>query len=141
MSEIKFHQEILELSTNGRGLTDITSLVQKVLRASQLTTGLCVVFVQHTSASLVIEENADPTVLRDLQRWIERVAPESSEWVHDSEGPDDMPSHLRTALLKTSETIPVSQGKLALGTWQGIYFWEHRTQHHQRRIFVHLMGT
>ena len=100
-------------------------------------------FVRHTSASLTIQENADPAVLRDLQRWIDWVAPERpafGAWEHDDEGPDDMPAHVRSVVTHTSETIPITNGKLALGTWQAIYLWEHRTAPHSRRIVVTIVG-
>jgi secondary thiamine-phosphate synthase enzyme len=98
------------------------------------------VFVQHTSASLLIQENADPRVLRDLERFVDDLAPESRAWEHDDEGPDDMPAHAKSALTKTSETIPVSAGALALGTWQGLYLWEHRSRPHHRSLVVHVHG-
>src|SRR5665811_2533713 len=107
-------------------------MVARVVSDSGITTGLCTVFVQHTSASLVIQENADPAVLRDLARFMADLAPESRPWEHDDEGPDDMPAHARSALTKTSETIPVSAGRLALGTWQALYLWEHRARPHTR---------
>jgi secondary thiamine-phosphate synthase enzyme len=134
-------QEALEIATRGRGLVNVTAEIERVVRASGIASGLCVVFVQHTSASLVIQENADPAVLRDLERFIARVAPEGSHWEHDAEGPDDMPAHARSALTKTTETIPVTAGQLALGTWQGIYLWEHRTRPHRRRLVVHVQGV
>lgn len=105
-----------------------------------MRTALCTVFIQHTSASLVIQENADPNVLGDLGAWLSDLAPESRAWVHDDEGPDDMPAHARSAVTKTSETIPVSAGRLALGTWQGLYVWEHRARPHTRRLVVHVAG-
>jgi len=111
-----------------------------VVSRSGIQTGLCTAFVQHTSASLLIQENADPAVLRDLSRWLEDLAPESRAWEHDDEGPDDMPAHARSAVTKTSESVPVSNGRLALGTWQGLYLWEHRSRPHVRRIVVHLAG-
>jgi secondary thiamine-phosphate synthase enzyme len=134
-------EERLEIRTAGRSLVDITAEVGGLVRASGITTGLCVVFVQHTSASLVIQENADPAVLRDLERWIARVAPEGRQWEHDAEGPDDMPAHARAAMTKTSETIPIGGGRLALGTWQGLYLWEHRARPHRRSLVVHMQGT
>jgi secondary thiamine-phosphate synthase enzyme len=103
--------------------------------------GLCTVFVQHTSASLVIQENADPAVLRDLGRWVSELAPETRRWEHDAEGPDDMPAHARAALTRSSESIPVRDGKLTLGTWQGLYLWEHREAPHTRSLVVHVAGT
>jgi secondary thiamine-phosphate synthase enzyme len=96
--------------------------------------------VRHTSASLVIQENADPAVLRDLERWISEIAPESRRWEHSDEGPDDMPAHARSTLTRSSETIPVLEGQLALGTWQGVYLWEHRRAPHQRELIVQVAG-
>lgn len=128
----------MEVRTGGRGFSNITRKVQEVVARSGKKTALCTVFIQHTSASLVIQENADPNVLRDLGDWIEELAPESRAWVHDDEGPDDMPAHARSAITKTSETIPVTDGQLALGTWQGLYVWEHRARPHTRRVVVHV---
>lgn len=138
---MKVHQETVEARTRGAGLVDVTDRVAEVVRRSGVTTGLCVVFVQHTSASLVIQENADPSVRRDLERWLGDLAPEDRAWEHDAEGPDDMPAHARSAVTRTSETIPVSQGRLALGTWQGLYLWEHRRAAHTRRLVVHVQGA
>jgi secondary thiamine-phosphate synthase enzyme len=137
---VALHQETLEVRTRTPGLSNVTADVSAVIARSKITTGLCTVFVQHTSASLVIQENADPAVLRDLTRFMADLAPESRAWEHDDEGPDDMPAHARSALTKTSETIPVSSGRLALGTWQGLYLWEHRTSPHTRRLIVHVVG-
>ncbi len=134
------HQETLELRTRGAGLWNVTSEVNTVIARSKIATGLCTVFVQHTSASLVIQENADPAVLRDLSRFMADLAPESRAWEHDDEGPDDMPAHARSAVTKTSETIPVTAGKLAFGTWQALYLWEHRRAAHSRRLVVHVVG-
>src|SRR5690606_14020862 len=134
------YQTVLNLSSRGQGFTNITQAVNRAVEQSGVQTGLCTVFVQHTSASLLIQENADPAVLRDLERWLSDLAPESRRWEHDAEGPDDMPAHARSALTKTSETIPVTGGRLSLGTWQGVYLWEHRTRPHQRRIVVQLLG-
>ena len=130
----------MEIRTPGRGFTDVTAKVQEVVARSRLETALCTVFVQHTSASLVIQENADPNVLRDLGAWLADLAPESRPWVHDDEGPDDMPAHARSAITKTSETIPVTAGSLALGTWQALYLWEHRARPHARRLVIHVAG-
>jgi secondary thiamine-phosphate synthase enzyme len=132
------HQQILTISTPGRGLHDITARVAEVVARSGARNALCTIFVQHTSASLVIQENADPAVLRDLERWLSGLAPESRSWEHDAEGPDDMPAHARSAVTRASESIPVTDGKLALGTWQALYLWEHRTRAHQRTIVVHV---
>ncbi len=134
------YQEVVEIRTAGRGLTNVTPQVQAVVAKSGLKTALCTVFIQHTSASLVIQENADPNVLRDLGEWLADLAPESRPWIHDDEGPDDMPAHARSAVTKTSETIPVSAGLLALGTWQGLYLWEHRARPHARTLVVHVAG-
>lgn len=134
------YQQTATVNTKGRGFTNVTSILSKVVEQSGVRTGICTVFVQHTSASLVIQENADPAVLRDLDRWLSDLAPESRRWEHDDEGPDDMPAHARSALTKTSEAIPITDGCLALGTWQGVYVWEHRTRPHQRRLVVHVVG-
>jgi secondary thiamine-phosphate synthase enzyme len=134
------HQEVVEIRTSGRGFVNVTSKIQEVVSRSRLQTALCTVFIQHTSASLVIQENADPNVLRDLGEWMSELAPESRPWIHDDEGPDDMPAHARSAVTKTSETIPVSGGRLALGTWQGLYVWEHRSRAHTRKLVVHVAG-
>ena len=120
---------------------EITGRIDEVLQGSGIETGLCVLLVQHTSASLVIQENADPTARADLQRWLERVAPEDAPYYrHTAEGPDDMPSHIRAAITNVSVTIPVTARRLALGIWQGIYLWEHRSRPHRRRVVVHVMG-
>jgi secondary thiamine-phosphate synthase enzyme len=132
------YQEVVEIRSSGRGFTNVTAKVQEVVARSGKKTALCCVFIQHTSASLVIQENADPNVLRDLGAWLEELAPESRPWVHDDEGPDDMPAHARSAVTKTSETIPVSAGQLALGVWQGLYVWEHRARPHTRKLVVHI---
>jgi secondary thiamine-phosphate synthase enzyme len=139
---MKVHQDRVVVSTRGRGLVDVTAEVQGVVESSGVRTGLCTVFVQHTSASLVIQENADASVRRDLERWIERICPEdASAYEHDDEGTDDMPAHLRSAITKTSETIPITNGRLALGTWQAIYLWEHRRTPHTRNLVVHVQGV
>ena len=133
------HQELLELRTQ-KGLTDVTRRVAEVVENSGVEQGLCSVFIQHTSASLVIQENADPSVLRDLEKWLSDLAPESRHWEHDDEGPDDMPAHARSAITRTSENLPIAGGRLALGTWQGLYVWEHRHRAHQRRLVVTIVG-
>ena len=133
------HQELLELRTH-KGLTDVTHRVAEVVEKSGVSQGLCSVFVQHTSASLLIQENADPSVLRDLEKWLSELAPESRRWEHDDEGPDDMPAHARSAITRTSENLPIAGGKLALGTWQALYVWEHRQRSHQRRLVVTVIG-
>ena len=128
----------MEIRTSGRGFSNVTRKVQEAVARSGFDTALCTVFIQHTSASLLIQENADPNVLRDLGDWLGDLAPESRPWVHDDEGPDDMPAHARSAITKTSETIPVMGGQLALGTWQDLYVWEHRARPHTRRLVVHV---
>jgi secondary thiamine-phosphate synthase enzyme len=134
------HQAVLEVQTPGRGFVNVTERVAAAVRASGVRAGTCAVFCQHTSASLVIQENADPAVLRDLERWLAELAPEARAWEHDDEGPDDMPAHARSALTRATETLPVMGGKLALGTWQALYLWEHRTRPHQRRLVVTVQG-
>ena len=130
---MKVHQEVLEVGTRGRGLVDLSSRVEAVVAA---------LFIQHTSASLLIQENADPSVQRDLERWIGEIAPEdATAYEHDDEGIDDMPAHLRSAMTHTSEVIPVTGGRLGLGTWQAIYLWEHRRAPHTRRVIVHVQGV
>lgn len=124
-----------------RGLTEITSAVRAVVRASGITEGLCTVFIRHTSASLVIQENADPDVRRDLESFLSRLVPDGDPmFTHTAEGPDDMPSHVKAALTRTSEQIPVHGGELVLGTWQGLYLWEHRDARQRREVFVHVIG-
>lgn len=134
-------QRVIDIRTSGREMREITDEVSATVRNAGIETGLCVVFCRHTSASLLIQENADPTVQTDLMSWLERVAPDGDpRYVHDTEGPDDMAAHLRTALTHTSETIPVAGGHLVLGTWQGIYLVEHRTAPHRRSVIVHVVG-
>jgi secondary thiamine-phosphate synthase enzyme len=133
-------QDTLTVATRGAGFHDLTRAVRDVVARSGVTMGLCTVFVQHTSASLVIQENADPSVLRDLGKWLDRLAPEGAGYEHDAEGPDDMPAHLKSAVTRTSESIPIVDGRLALGTWQAIYLVEHRRAPHERRVVVHVSG-
>ncbi len=133
-------QRILRVQTPGQSLSDVTRQVDKVVRDSNIQTGLCTVFLRHTSASLIIQENADPDVLKDLERYFAKLVPEGPHYIHDAEGPDDMPAHIRTALTHTSENIPISQGRLVLGTWQGLYIWEHRQRSHSRELAIHIMG-
>lgn len=134
-------QRTLDVRTSGRGFVDVTRDVARVVSSAGVDVGLCALFLQHTSASLVIQENADPSVLRDLERWMARLAPEGGGYEHDDEGPDDMPGHLRSAITRSSEVIPVTGGRLALGTWQAIYVWEHRRAPHHRRLVVTVTGT
>jgi len=131
----------LQIKVRGQGLHEITAQVSTVIRESEIEEGLCTVFIQHTSASLTIQENADPSARRDLESWLVRLVPEGDPfYTHTAEGPDDMPSHIKAALTSTSLGIPVLDGRLALGTWQGIYLWEHRSRPHTRRIVVHIGG-
>ncbi len=135
------HQTTLEFRTRGRGTTDITVEVARVVAASGIAQGICNVFLQHTSASLILCENADPDVRRDLETLLARLAPDADPaYVHDTEGPDDMAAHARSVLTSNSITIPVSGGRLMLGTWQGLYLWEHRTAPHARSVVVTVMG-
>lgn len=137
----QIHQQTrLSIQTQGKQFHDLTPLVRDAVARSSVQTGLCVLFVCHTSASLVIQENADPDVLRDLETCLARLAPEGAAYRHDDEGPDDMPAHLRTALTHTSEQIPIARGGLVLGTWQAVYLWEHRQYGRKREVVVHIMG-
>jgi len=134
-------QQTLEIRTSGRGTTNITEAVARVVAASGVRTGLCTAFVQHTTASLVLCENADPDVRRDLETLFARLAPDGDPaWRHDTEGADDMASHARSILAGSSLTVPVANGRLALGTWQGLYLWEHRRAPHERRVVVTVVG-
>ena len=129
----------LTIETPGQGLHEITGLVRSIVDEAGLNEGLCTVFVRHTSASLTIQENADPSARRDLEAWLNRLVPEGDPlYTHTSEGPDDMPSHVKAILTQVSISIPVTGGRLALGDWQGVYLWEHRRRPHSRRVVVHL---
>jgi secondary thiamine-phosphate synthase enzyme len=124
-----------------RGLNDVTEQVARVVAASGVREGLCTVFIRHTSASLVIQENADPAVREDLEAYLSRLVKDGDpSFTHVAEGPDDMPSHVKAALTRTSEQVPVTGGRLALGTWQALYVWEHRTRPHRRSLVVHVAG-
>lgn len=134
-------QQTFSLKTRGSGLLEITSEVARVVAAATVNTGLVHVFCRHTSASLLIQENADPDVQRDLVAFFRRLVPDGDPlFVHRAEGPDDMPAHVKTALTQTTLTIPIANGQMALGTWQGIYLFEHRARPHSRSIFVHVVG-
>lgn len=135
-------QTTLELQTTGRGLHDITSAIAQAVAQAGVPCGLAHIFVQHTSCSLTINENADPDVLRDLETVFARLAPDGDPaYRHDLEGPDDMPAHVRSALTATSLSVPVGGGRMLLGTWQGIFVWEHRHAPHRRRVVVTLLGA
>lgn len=134
------YQQILRIPTKGKTLQKITTKVASVVADSRIQTGMCNLFLRHTSASLIIQENADPDVLVDLEQFLSKLVPEGYHYVHNTEGPDDMPAHIRSVLTHTSEQIPVGHGQLLLGTWQGIYLWEHRQHSHQRELVVHVWG-
>ena len=141
MSPIQFQRE-LQINTRGGRLLEITSEVQRLVSESGLSEGFCHLFVRHTSASLTIQENADPTVLSDLEHFMNKLVPEfDPDYRHTIEGPDDMPAHIRSALTQVSEQIPVSGKMLMLGTWQGIFLWEHRRHGRQRKVVVNLFGN
>ena len=130
----------MTVSVSGRGLYDVTHKVTELVTSSGLREGLATLFLRHTSASLLIQENADPAVRHDLERWLERLVPEGDAlYTHLTEGPDDMPAHIKTALTAVSLSIPVMDGQLVLGTWQGIYLWEHRRKPGERQIVVNLL--
>ena len=131
----------LTISTRGKGLIEISEMVEAHVRDSGMTDGLATLFCRHTSASLLIQENAAPAARRDLEAYFERIAPEDGPYEHDDEGPDDMPAHLRAALTQTQLSIPLLGGRLALGRWQGIYLFEHRRAPHQREVVLHVLGA
>jgi len=134
------HSEMIEVRTKGKGTYEITNGVSGAAERSKIKTGTATVFVQHTSCSLVIMENAAPAARRDLENFFERLVPEDADYEHDDEGPDDSTSHIRMALTRTSEVIPIADGKLQLGTWQGIFLFEHRRASHHRKIVVTVVG-
>jgi len=134
------HTEIFEVRTKGKGTYEITDEVEEIVTRSKIATGTATVFVRHTSCSLVIMENAAPAARRDLENFFERLVPEDADYEHDDEGPDDSTSHIRMALTRTSEVIPIVDGKLKLGTWQGIFLFEHRRAVHHRKIVVTVLG-
>ena len=134
-------QQEIKISTQGRGTYDLSEQVEQAVRSSGISTGLCHVFIRHTSASLIICENADPAVMRDLETFMERLVPDGDPmFTHTAEGPDDMPAHVRSVLTQTDLNIPVSAGRCALGTWQGIYLWEHRLAPHNRKVMLTISG-
>ena len=135
------HHEQLEIRTKGKGLYEITDEVESKIEKCCVRNGAVTVFVQHTSCSMVIMENADPTARRDLEEFFNRLVPEDADYfTHGSEGSDDMPSHIRMVLTRTSETVPIADGKMQLGTWQGIFIFEHRRAPHRRKIFITIIG-
>ena len=136
------HQQEIQVGGRGPGLTDVSAEVTAVVRDSGVQTGLVTCFVRHTSASLVIQENADPDVQRDLQAFFARLVPENDPiYRHTDEGPDDMPAHVKSAFTATSLNIPINDGRMVLGTWQGIYLWEHRRRANLRKVVVHVHGV
>jgi secondary thiamine-phosphate synthase enzyme len=129
----------LTVRTPGQGLHEVTAQVSAVVQQAKIDEGLCTLFIRHTSASLLVQENADPTAKQDLERWLNRLVPEGDPFYrHDAEGPDDMPAHIKAALTATSLAVPIVRGKLALGSWQGIYVWEHRRRGGERELTVHI---
>ena len=138
---MQLHHDQLEVRSHGKGLYEITDNVQSKIDKSRVRNGTVTVFVQHTSCSIVIMENADPTAQRDLEKFFDRLVPENADYfTHDAEGGDDMPSHIRMVLTRTSETVPIAAGKMQLGTWQGIFLFEHRRAPQGRRVFLTIMG-
>jgi secondary thiamine-phosphate synthase enzyme len=135
------YQDALTIATSGRGFSDISARVQDAVNASGVRNGVCQLFIRHTSASLLISENADPAVLRDLEAWMSRAVPDGDAlFTHVAEGPDDMPAHVRSVLTRTDLQVPVRDGACALGTWQGIFLWEHRHAPHRREVLVTVHG-
>ena len=133
--------EELTVATTGKGTYEVTNKIEAIVRESKIESGVVTVFTQHTSCSLIVMENADPTARRDLEEFFERLVPENADYFeHDAEGADDMPSHIRMVLTRTSETIPIVDGRMQLGTWQGIFLFEHRRAAHRRKIVVTVMG-
>ena len=134
------YQKTLEINTSPKSFLDITKDVQTLVSESGLNRGVCSLFIKHTSASLVIQENYDPSVRQDFETIFSKLVPEDFPYVHNMEGKDDMPAHIRSALTSTSESIPFVNSKLSLGTWQGIYIWEHRDQTHNRKVIISIIG-
>ena len=134
------YQKTLEINTSPKSFLDLTKDVQTLVSESGLDNGICNLFIKHTSASLVIQENYDPSVRQDFETVFSKLVPEDFPYVHNMEGKDDMPAHIRSALTSTSESIPIADGKLIFGTWQSIYLWEHRDQSHNRKIVVSIIG-
>ena len=137
---MRVQHEKFEVRTNGKGTYEITNEVQEKIDKSGVRNGVVTIFVQHTSCSLTMMENAAPAARRDVERFFEKLVPENADYEHDDEGPDDMPSHIRTVLTRTSETVPIIDGKMQLGTWQGIFLFEHRRAPHRRKVSVTIIG-
>ena len=134
------YQKTLEINTPPKSFRDITEHIQSTVYESGINNGVCNIFIKHTSASLVVQENYDPSVREDFETIFSKLVPDDFPYVHNMEGKDDMPAHIRSALTSTSESIPVTNGKLSLGTWQGIYIWEHRAQSHNRKVVISISG-
>ena len=132
--------ETISLATKGQGLYEITSKISEWLSKQKIKKGLLTIFLQHTSCSLIIQENADPDVKKDLKKFFDQIAPESNNYIHQSEGPDDMPAHIKSSLMQTHLSIPIENNQMVLGTWQGIYIFEHRNKSHNRKIKFHCIG-
>ncbi|MCY3795292.1 MAG: secondary thiamine-phosphate synthase enzyme YjbQ [Gammaproteobacteria bacterium] len=131
----------LNVRNNGQGLSEITAQVAAAVQGCGVQDGLATLYIRHTSASLIIQENADPSVVQDLQHWLNRLVPENDDlYTHTAEGPDDMPAHIKSALTATSLSIPLVNGELALGTWQGIFLWEHRHHRGERQVLINVLG-
>jgi len=142
MTAMRVHTETVTLRTNGKGTYEITDQISTILGRSGIATGTLTVFVQHTSCSLIIMENADPTARADLEKFFDKLVPENAPYFeHNAEGPDDMPSHIRSVLTRSSEVIPIADSQMQLGTWQGIFLFEHRRAKHQRNIVVTVVGA
>ena len=132
--------ETISLATKGQGLYEITSKISEWLSKQKIKKGLLTIFLQHTSCSLIIQENADPDVKKDLKKFFDQIAPESNNYIHQSEGPDDMPAHIKSSLMQTHLSIPIENNQMVLGTWQGVYIFEHRNKCHNRKIKLHCIG-
>ena len=132
--------ETISLATKGQGLYEITSKISEWLSKQKIKKGLLTIFLQHTSCSLIIQENADPDVKKDLKKFFDQIAPESNNYIHQSEGPDDMPAHIKSSLMQTHLSIPIENNQMVLGTWQGVYIFEHRNKSHNRKIKFHCIG-
>lgn len=142
MASLRVHSEPITVRTDGKGTYEITDQISEVLSRSGIVAGTVTVFVQHTSCSLIIMENADPTARRDLEEFFDRLVPENAPYFeHNAEGPDDMPSHIRMVLTRSSEVIPIADSRMQLGTWQGIFLFEHRKAAHKRSVYVTVMGN
>ena len=132
--------ETISLATKVQGLYEITSKISEWLSKQKIKKGLLTIFLQHTSCSLIIQENADPDVKKDLKKFFDQIAPESNNYIHQSEGPDDMPAHIKSSLMQTHLSIPIENNQMVLGTWQGVYIFEHRNKSHNRKIKLHCIG-